>query len=83
MLVLRAFAIFSISIQIFMPYLILYYEVSLGMKDYVLIMAPAIIIAAVITALYGRMYDKRGFKNSIIPAIAILMIGYIILFFFY
>ena len=35
--------IFGISIQVFMPYLILYYEESLGMADYVLIMAPAII----------------------------------------
>lgn len=81
-IILGAFAVFSISIQIFMPYLILYYEVSLGMKDYVLIMAPAIIIAAIVTAFYGRVYDKYGFKNAIIPAISTLMLGYVVLFFF-
>lgn len=81
-IILGAFAVFSISIQIFMPYLILYYEVSLGMKDYVLIMAPAIIIAAIVTALYGRVYDKCGFKKAIIPAISTLMLGYVVLFFF-
>ena len=81
-LTLVAFAIFNISIQIFMPYLILYYEVSLGMKNYVLIMAPAIIVASVVTALYGKVYDKFGFIKSIIFPIASLIVGYILLFTF-
>jgi MFS family permease len=79
---LIAFAIFGISIQVFMPYLILYYNVSLSMENYVLIMAPAIIVAAVVTAFYGRVYDKLGFKNSVIPAIITLCIGYGVLFLF-
>ena len=79
--VLGAFAVFGISIQIFMPYLILYYEQSLGMKDYVLVFAPAIVLAAVATALYGKVYDKKGFTASIVPSIAILMAGYVILYF--
>ena len=78
---LIGFAIFGISIQIFMPYLIIYYEKSLGMSNYVMIMAPAIILAAVITALYGKAYDMLGFKSSIIPSIALLCLGYVILFF--
>ena len=61
---LVAFILFNISIQIFMPYLILYYEVSLGMKDYVFVMAPAIILASVVTALWGKVYDKKGFSFS-------------------
>lgn len=77
-----AFAIFNISIQIFMPYLIIYYNVSLKMENYVLIMAPAIIIASVVTAFYGRFYDKKGFKASVIPALLLLMSGYIVLYFF-
>ena len=77
---LLAFIIFNISIQIFMPYLIIYYEVALGMKDYVLIMAPAIIVASVITALWGKVYDKRGYSFSGIIAIISLLAGYVILF---
>ena len=79
---LAAFIIFNISIQIFMPYLIIYYEVSLGMTDYVLIMAPAIIIASVVTAFWGRTYDKKGFRLSSFIALAALMVGYILLFLF-
>ncbi|MBQ9765233.1 MAG: MFS transporter [Lachnospiraceae bacterium] len=76
-----AFAVFGISIQIFMPYLILYYEQSLGMTNYVLVMAPAIIIAAIVTAFYGKLYDKLGFKSSVVPTLLLLMSGYVILYF--
>ena len=64
-----------------MPYLIIYYEKSLGMTDYVFIMAPAIIIAAVVTAFWGRVYDKKGFTFSGSLALLSLCLGYIILFF--
>ena len=74
------FIIFNISIQIFMPYLIIYYEVSLGMADYVLIMAPAIIVASAVTALWGRVYDKKGFSFSGAFSIIWLIAGYIILY---
>ncbi|MBQ7089128.1 MAG: MFS transporter [Clostridia bacterium] len=78
---LIAFAVFGISIQIFMPYLILYYQVSLQMEDYVLIMAPAIILASVATAFYGRLYDRVGFARSAMPALGLLLAGYGVLYF--
>ena len=80
-LTLAALAVFNISIQVFMPYLILYYQVSLGMDDYVLIFAPAIVVAAVFTGIYGQVFDKKGFQTAIIPTLALLMIGYGILYF--
>ena len=79
---LIAFAVFGISIQIFMPYLILYYQVSLHMEDYVLIMAPAIILASIATAFYGRLYDRVGFARSAMPALGLLLVGYGVLYFF-
>ncbi len=78
---LIAFVIFNISIQVFMPYLIIYYEKTLGMANYVLIMAPAIILAAVFTALFSKQYDKRGFDVVFIP-LALITLGYIMLFLF-
>jgi len=78
-LTLLAFAIFGISIQIFMPYLIIYYEVSLSLSNYVLIMAPAIVIAGAVTAVYGRCYDRLGFGASISPALVCLALGYLLL----
>ncbi|MBE6947209.1 MAG: MFS transporter [Ruminococcaceae bacterium] len=79
---LLIFVVFNISIQIFMPYLIIYYEESLGMKDYVMIMAPAIILASVATALWGRIYDRKGFSFSAIISLVSLLCGYAVLFLF-
>ena len=82
-LTVAAFAAFNISIQVFMPYLIIYYETTLELGgNYVLIFAPAIILAAVFTALYGRVYDKKGFRGSIVLPMVLLMAGYVLLFCF-
>lgn len=80
--VLGLFAVFGISIQIFMPYLIIYYEKTLGYTNYVLIFAPAIICAAAITAIYGKTYDKKGFMFSLRPVVVALIAGYVMLYFF-
>ena len=79
---LLVFALFNIAIQIFMPYLILYYSVSLELENYVLIMAPAILLAAVFTAFYGRVYDRKGFRWAVIPALTLLMAGFVTLYCF-
>ena len=74
-------ALFNISIQIFMPYLILYYTEFLGMDNYVLIFAPAILAAATFTALYGKVFDRRGFQTAVIPTLTLLAVGYVGLYF--
>ena len=79
---LAALALYNISIQIFMPYLILYYTEALGMDNYVLIFAPAILLAAIFTGLYGKVFDRKGFQKAVIPTLALLAIGYVGLYFF-
>jgi len=79
---LLAYSVFGIAINIFMPYLILYYTVSLGMDNYVLLFAPAIILAAAFTFFYGKVYDRKGFRTSVLPPLGLLMGGFLVLFFF-
>ncbi len=78
---LAALALYNISIQIFMPYLILYYTEALGISNYVLIFAPAIVVAAAFTGLYGKVYDRRGFQAAVLPTLGLLIVGYIGLYF--
>ncbi len=80
-LVLAVYALFGIAIQIFMPYLILYYEKTLAMVDYVFLFAPAIVLAAMFTAWYGKRYDRKGFLPALIPTLVLLMAGFVVLFF--
>ena len=81
-LTLAAYAVFGISIQIFMPYLILYYTETLHMDNYVLIFAPAIILAAAFTFFYGKFYDRKGFRVAILAPVGLLMAGYVMLYLF-
>lgn len=81
-LYLICFIIFNISIQIFMPYLIIYYEISLDMANYVFVMAPAVIIASAVTAVWGKVYDKKGFALSSAFSLIWLSAGYIVLYLF-
>ena len=77
---MAAFMVFNTAIQIYMPYLIIYYEQTLGMTDYVMIMAPAIILAAALTFFYGRMVDRFGFRKTVLPAMFLLMLGFVLLY---
>ena len=77
---LLLFALFSISIQVFMPYLILYYEHYLKLANYVIIFAPAVIIAGIFTVFYSRLYDVAGFQIAVLPSTIILMLSYVVLY---
>ena len=87
-IVLIAFAVFCISQQVFMPYYILYLRQNvgsnpiselIGMDGYVVVMAPAIIIASIFTIIYGKVIDKYGFIKSLIPTLIIYFIGLVLL----
>ena len=75
-LVLAAYCIFSIAMQVIMPYYVLYLRLPyiLG-ENYVLVMAPCIVIAAVFTILFGRTIDKRGFSVSVILPLVLFLVG--------
>ena len=79
-LVLAAYCVFAIAMQVFMPYYVLYLRLPyiLG-ENYVLVMAPCIIIAAVFTILYGRTMDRRGFSRSVILPLVMFIAGCVIL----
>ena len=71
--------VFSISVQVFMPYLILYFTNTIHLDNYVLVFAPAIIIAAVFTFFFGKVIDKIGFVRSTIISTLIYIIGLLLM----
>lgn len=75
-LVLAAYCVFAIAMQVIMPYYVLYLRLPyiLG-ENYVFVMAPCIVIAAVFTIFYGRMVDKRGFSWSIVLPLVLFLAG--------
>ena len=47
-----------------------------------LIFAPAIVLAAAFTFFYGKQYDKHGFSKAVVLPLAMLMAGFVVLYFF-
>ena len=79
-LVLAAYCIFAVAMQVIMPYYVLYLRLPyiLG-ENYVFVMAPCIVIAAVFTILYGRTMDRRGFTRSVVVPLALFVAGCVLL----
>jgi len=79
-LVLLAYLVFATALQVFMPYYVLYLRLPyiLG-ENYVFVMAPGIIIAALFTILYGKRVDRRGFLTSITIPVILFIAGCITL----
>ena len=59
---LLAMCIFNISVQIFMPYLLIYLEKTLGFDTvtYSIVMAVVIILASIVSVIIGKVTDKMG-----------------------
>ncbi len=81
-LVLAAYCVFAVAMQVIMPYYVLYLRLPyiLG-ESYVFVMAPCIIIAAVFTMCYGRRVDKVGFSRSIPVPLVLFLAGCVVLTF--
>ena len=82
-LVFIAFALFSIGIQVFMPYLMVYIQQVLEIKDmnFTITLGVVLIVASIITVVFGLFMDKIGKNKIIIPAIAVTVCGGIAMFF--
>lgn len=75
------FAILNIAYQIFMPYIIIYIQMTLKIKEYALPLGAILILAALISVIVGGVMDKIGKHRFMIPCTAILVIGFIIMYF--
>ena len=70
-----AFSVFSIAVQVFFPYLIIYIQNYLGIKDYAIVLGVVLIFASVVSVVSGRFIDRVGKMRFTVPAAAIMLIG--------
>ena len=80
-LALTAFMVFSIAVQIFMPYFMVYIQKVLK-YDLPFTAGPILIVASILTVVGGIYMDKIGKYKVIFGALGACVIGGIILFFF-
>ena len=82
-LILITFALFSIGVQVFMPYLMVYIQHGLGIVDFdfTITLVIVLVVASIITVVFGMFMDKIGKNRIIIPAILVTVCGGIAMFF--
>ena len=82
-LVLITFMVFSIGIQVFMPYLMVYIDQVLEIKDldFTITLGVTLILASAITVVFGLFMDRIGKNKIMIPAIIVTVGGAIGMFF--
>jgi MFS family permease len=82
-LVLITFMVFSIGIQVFMPYLMVYIDQVLEIKElnFTITLGVTLILASAITVVFGLFMDKIGKNKIMIPAIIVTVAGAIGMFF--
>ena len=70
-----AFCLFSVAVQVFFPYLIIYIQNYLGITDYALILGVVLITASAVSVISGRFIDKMGKLRFILPASLVMLAG--------
>ena len=76
-LVLITFAVFSIGIQVFMPYLMVYIQNVLNITDlnFTITLGVVLITASIATVVFGLFMDRIGKNKVMLPAIGVAVIG--------
>ena len=76
-----AFCVFSVAVQVFFPFLIIYIQNYLGITDYAIILGVVLILASVASVLSGRFIDRFGKLRFAFPAAAIMLVGLVGMYF--
>lgn len=80
-LALVAMCIFSVAVQVFFPYLIIYMQKYLGFEDYAIVLGIVLIVASIVSVVGGRFIDKVGKLRFVLPAAGIMLAGLVGMYF--
>ena len=80
-LALAAFCVFSVAVQTFFPYLIIYIQNYLKIAGYAIVLGVVLIVASAVSVLFGRVIDRVGPLRFTLPAALVMFAGLIGMFF--
>lgn len=76
-----AFCLFSVAVQVFFPFLIIYIQNYLGINDYAIVLGVVLILASVVSVVSGRFIDRVGKLRFTVPAVLIMLLGLVGMYF--
>lgn len=80
-LTLLIYAVVSISVQTFLPYVIIYLQRYLKIDSYAIALGIVLLLASVLSVFAGRLMDRVGKARFLLPAVAVFAAGLIAMFF--
>ena len=88
-IILIAYFIFNVSVQIYFPYLMIYIERTCAISNtgssfltpFAIVMAIALLFGSVLSVFIGFRADKKGKTKMLIPTLLITAIGLLMMFF--
>ena len=80
--VLITFALYSIGIQVFMPYLMVYIQHGLNIvgDSFTIALVIILLVSSIITVVFGLFMDKIGKNRIMIPALLVTVTGCYLMF---
>ena len=78
---LTAFLLFSIALQVYFPYIIIYIQNYLKIENYALVLGVVLILASVISVIAGRFIDRVGKLRFAVPTALVMAVGLVGMFF--
>jgi MFS family permease len=76
-----AFCVFSVAVQVFFPYLIIYMQNYLKLDNYALVLGVVLIFASAVSVISGRYIDRVGKMCFVVPAGAVMLAGLLGMYF--
>lgn len=74
-LTLGTWCLWAVSTQVFMPFLLIYLDHYLRLDAYALVLGGALVIASAVTMLSGRLVDRVGKRQALVPAMVLYVVG--------
>lgn len=78
---LTAMCLFSVAVQVFFPYLIIYMQNYLKLDSYAIVLGIVLIFASLVSVLSGGLLDRLGRLNCMLPAAGIMLAGLVGMYF--
>ena len=78
---LSCMCVFSIAVQVFFPYLIIYMQHYLMLQNYAIVLGAVLLAASAASLLFGQFIDRFGKLRFAVPAAFVMLAGLMAMYF--
>lgn len=76
-----ALCLFSVAVQVFFPYLMIYMQNYLRLGNYAIVLGVVLLLSSAFSILGGKFIDRIGKVRFVLPAVGLMFLGLAAMFF--